>query len=142
MSILGLRRASGRALVPLDHRCREPALNHRQERPVRDAAAHAAHQRAMRDRRKVVAEVSIYDFRPPMVTDVPEGLAYRHLGIHPRTESVLIAQQVRLEDRAQHQQRRHLDHAVADARYAEWTLAPIALWYTRLTRESGNPLDQ
>jgi len=83
----------------------------------------------MRDRREVVAEVSIYHLRPPTVTDVPEGLAYRHLGIYPRTEAVLIAQQVRLEDRAQHQQCRHLDHAVADARYAKRTLAPIALRY-------------
>ena len=36
-----------------------------------------------------------------MVGDVPEGLANRHLGVHPRTEAILIAQQVRLEDRAQ-----------------------------------------
>src|SRR3954467_10170924 len=64
-----------------------------------------------------------------MVANVPEGLANRHLGVHPRTEAVLIAQQVRLEDRPQHQQRRHLDHAVADARDAERALAAVALWY-------------
>jgi hypothetical protein len=56
-------------------------------------------------------------------------LANRHLGVHLRTEAVLIAQQVRLEDRPQHQQRRHLDHAVADARDAERALAAVALWY-------------
>jgi hypothetical protein len=64
-----------------------------------------------------------------MVADVPEGLTNRHLGVEPRAEAILIAQQVRLEDRRQHQQRRHLDHAVADARYAEWALTAVTLWY-------------
>ena len=129
VSILRLRRASGRALVTLDHRCCQPALDHGQERPVRDTPAHTAHQRPVRDRREVVAEVSVYHFRPPVVADVPEGLANRHLGVHPRAEAILIAQQVRLEDRPQHQQRRHLDHAVADARYAKRALTAVALWY-------------
>src|SRR5271168_346193 len=129
MSILRLRRASGRALVVLDHRCREPALDHGQERSIRDTSAHAAHQRPVRDRRKIVAEISIYHLCPAMVANVPEGLADCHLGVHLRAEAVLIAQQVRLEDRPQHQQRRHLDHAVADARDAERALAAVALWY-------------
>jgi hypothetical protein len=64
-----------------------------------------------------------------MVADVPEGLANRHLGVHPRAKAILIAQQVRLEDRPQHQQPRHLDHAVADARNAKRALATVALWY-------------
>ncbi|MGH7191072.1 MAG: hypothetical protein ACREF0_18030, partial [Acetobacteraceae bacterium] len=37
--------------------------------------------------------IGVYHFRPAVVTDVPEGLANRHLGIHPRTEAILIAQQ-------------------------------------------------
>src|ERR1700688_1278499 len=102
MSILRLRCASDRALVTLDYRCRETALDHGQERSVHDTPAHTAHQRPVRDRRKIVAEVSVYHLRPSMVADVPEGLANRHLGIHPRTEAILVTQQVRIEDRPQH----------------------------------------
>jgi hypothetical protein len=72
-----------------------------------------------------------------MVANVPEGLANRHLGVHLRAEAVLIAQQVRLEDRPQHQQRRHLDHAVADARDAERALAAVALWYPHAQQGLG-----
>src|SRR5271157_4312105 len=69
ISIPCLRCASGRALVTLDHGCCEPAFNHGQERAVRDTAAHAAHQRPVRDRREVVAEISVYHLRPPTVAD-------------------------------------------------------------------------
>src|SRR3954447_17197453 len=128
MSVLGLRRASGRALVTLDDRCREPALDDGQERPIRNAPAHAAHQGAVRYRREVVAEVSIHHLRVPAVPDMPEGLANCHFGVHLRAEAILVAQQVRFENRAQHQERRHLDHAVADARDPERALAAVALW--------------
>ena len=61
-----------------------------------------------------------------MVLDVPEGLANCHFGVHPRTEAILVTQQVRLEDRAQHQKSRHLDHTVADARNPKRALTPVA----------------
>src|SRR4051794_17656990 len=129
MPVLGLRRASGRALVTLDDRCRKPALDHGEERPIRNAPAYAAHQGAVGYRREVVAEVSIYHFRVPAVPDMPEGLANCHFGVHLRAEAILVAQQVRFEDRAQHQEHRHLDHAVADARDPERALAAVALRY-------------
>src|SRR5260370_31022976 len=96
MSILRFRRASGRALVTLDHRRREPAFDDGQELSVRNAAAHAAHQRSVRNRREVVAEVSVHYLRSPAGCDVPEGFATRHLGVHRTTESILVTQQRRL----------------------------------------------
>ena len=73
-----------------------------------------------------------------MIADVPEGLANRHLGVQPRTEAILIAQQVRLENRGQHQQHRHLDHAVADGWDAKWALTAVALWYPHAQQGLGS----
>src|SRR3972149_2802873 len=52
-----------------------------------------------------------------------------HLGIHARSEAVLLWAKNGFKDRANHQQQRHLRHAVRDRGDAEWTLAAIALGY-------------
>src|SRR5689334_23132443 len=60
---------------------------------------------------------------------VPVDPSESHLGVQPGTEAILLWQQVRLEDGADDQHHRHLDHAVADARNAERSLTSIALRY-------------
>jgi hypothetical protein len=64
-----------------------------------------------------------------MLRHVPIDPSESHLGVQSGTETILLRQQIRLEDGANDQHHRHLDHAVADARDAERPLASIALWY-------------
>ena len=83
----------------------------------------------MRDRGEVVAQVRVHHLPPPMLRYVPIDPSESHLGVQPGAEPILLWQQVRLEDGANDQHSRHLDHAVADARNAERPLASIALRY-------------
>ena len=109
--------ASHPALVALDDRCREPALDDGQDRAHPRCAGHAAHQAAVGYRIEVVAAGQ---HPPPPVR--PWSLTCQKarrtaiLASISGRKPYWFAQQVRLEDRADHQQRRHLDHAVADAR--------------------------
>src|SRR5262249_4332022 len=50
-----------------------------------------------------------------------------HLGAEPGGEAVLLVAEVRLEDRPDDQQHRHLRHAVANGRYAQRALPAVAL---------------
>jgi hypothetical protein len=118
MSILRLRCAPGRALVTLDYRCREPVLDHGQERPVRDTPAHTAHQLrvwipksnggqrplgipCIRDRVVEMAALLVlgpifeadllrnqYGFRPGMDAKMAVRQAFWHVSDHGRTEVV------------------------------------------------------
>jgi site-specific DNA recombinase len=89
MSVLRLRGTSGLTLVTLDHRRRKPAFDHGQEFTIRDPSAHAAHQRRVWNRGKIVAEISVYYLRPSVSRDVPEGFTNRHFGVHSGAESEL-----------------------------------------------------
>jgi hypothetical protein len=82
----------------------------------------------VRNRGEVVAQIRIDDLPLSALRDVPKHLAYGHLGIQFRPEAILVSQHVRLEDGADHQHHRHLDHAVADGRNAERSLPAVALW--------------
>src|SRR5215213_11710702 len=75
-----------------------------------------------------------------MLRHVPVDPTESHLGVQPRTEAILLRQQVRLKDWPNHQQCRHPDHAVGDARKAEWTTASVALWYTHPQEGLGRVL--
>jgi hypothetical protein len=61
-----------------------------------------------------------------MLRLVPVDPSESHLCVQPGTKAVLLWQQVRLEDGANDQHRRHLDHAVADARHAPIELHSVA----------------
>src|SRR4051794_4250576 len=64
-----------------------------------------------------------------MLRHVPVDPSESHLSIQPGAEPILLRQQVSLEDGTNDQHRRHLDHAVTDARDAERPLASVALRY-------------
>jgi hypothetical protein len=61
---------------------------------------------------------------------VPVDPSESHLGTQSGAKSILLGQQVRLEDGANDQHRRHLNHAVPDARHtpSELHSDPIDLW--------------
>src|SRR4051794_10456995 len=119
--------APGAARGTLDHRHLQPALDHGQHRAVRDPSRHAAQQRTVRDAPEVVAQVRVHHLGASAVRDVPVGAADRHLGVEPRTEAVLVRQQVRLEDRLEHDDHRRLHPPIADRGDAERALAAVAL---------------
>jgi hypothetical protein len=58
---------------------------------------------------------------------VPVGAADRHLGVELRAEAVLVRQQVRLEDRLEHDDHGRLHHTIADRGDAKRALAAVAL---------------
>ena len=83
----------------------------------------------MWDRGEVVAQISVHHLLSPVLRHMPEDSTDGHFGIESGTKSILLWQQVRLEDRPDHQHHRHLDHTVADRRDAERSLASVALRY-------------
>src|SRR4051794_41906355 len=64
-----------------------------------------------------------------MVRDVPKSPTDGHLGIHLGSETVLVRQQVRLEDGADHQQRTHLGHTIGNGGKGQAPLAALAFCY-------------
>jgi hypothetical protein len=113
---------------PLHDRNCQPALDDAEQASVGDTAAQASHQRTVRNCREVVAQIRVDDLPPSVLPDVPKHLAYGHLGIQLRPETILVGQHVRLEDRANHQHHRHLDHPVTNGRNAERPLPAVTLW--------------
>jgi len=73
---------------------------------------------------------------------VPINPSESHLGVQPGAETILLRQQVRLEDGANDQHRRHLDHAVPDGRNAQRPLASVALRYPYAQEGLGNVASQ
>jgi len=82
----------------------------------------------MRDRREIVAEISVHYFASIVLRDVKVYPSYRRLCIHPRAKPVLLWQQVRFEDRTYYQHHSGLDYAVFYRLDAQRTLATIAFW--------------
>ena len=115
------------ARCALDGRHPQPRLDDGQHGAVRHPSGHAAHQRAVRDLPEAVAQIGIDPFAAPGARDVPVGPADGHLGVAVRAEPVLIAREIRLEDRLQHYDHRRLHHPVADRGDAERALAAGAL---------------
>ena len=91
------------------HRRRKPALDGVKHMPVGDAPGQAAQQGGVRNRGEIVAQVRVYHLPPPMLRDVPINPSESHLGVQPGAETILLRQQVRLEDGTNDQHRRHLD---------------------------------
>src|SRR3954463_1756480 len=78
---------------------------------------------------EVVLQINVRYFSPSVVRDVPKSPTDGHLGIHPGSETVLVRQQVRLEDGADYQQRSHLGHTIGNGGNAERPLSAVAFRY-------------
>ena len=76
----------------------------------------------MGNRREVVAQVAIDDLVSAMLRDVKEDSTYCQFCIEPRSEAVLLPWQVGFKDGTEHDQHRHLYHAVANRRDFDFTL--------------------
>ena len=122
-----LGRADRPAVGPLHHHHRQPILDEAEQPSIGDPAAQAPHQGTVRDRREVIAQIDVDHLAPSPVPDVPEHPPHGHLGVQSGTEAVLIVQQVRLEDRTDHQHHRHHDRAVTDGGDAQGPASAIAL---------------
>src|SRR5690606_958045 len=79
---------------PLTHRGSEPAFDHRQHLTSGNATRKTPHQRAVRDRGEVIAEISVYHLPPVVLRDVEVRATYCHLRICLRSEPILLRQQV------------------------------------------------
>ena len=123
-------------LVGLFHRCLQPHLDQPQDAAVADPPGHRFHQLGMRDAVEVTGQVRVDHLgmpRPEQPFDLPNGVQ----GAALRAVGVLFRLQVGLEDRLQDQHRRHLHHAIFDARNAHSTLPPHP---NRLRDSSPSPI--
>src|SRR5207245_609257 len=92
------------------------------------SATDTTHQRTVRNRGEIVAEISVHHFASAVLGDVKVCPAHRHLRVHLRTKPVLLRSQVRVKNWTEHQHRGGLDHAVLYRRDAERSLSTIAFW--------------
>ena len=104
----------------------EPLPQQLQHPPVRDALLQQAHQLRLVDAPEVVADVRIQHVvaaaRPLHAQD------FQRLRRAPlRPKPIRRGAEVRLEDRLQHQLRRHLRHSVSDGGNAERPLSAVGL---------------
>ncbi len=76
----------------LHHRGRKPALDDMEHTPIGNAATQAAHQRRVRDRGEVVAQIRVHHLPPPVLRHVPVNPSESYFGVQPRTESILLGQ--------------------------------------------------
>ena len=100
-------------LVLLLDRSFQPHLDQMQHRSIDDSTSQTAHQLRVRDGVEVSAQVGIHHLsmsarQQPM--DMPHGIQRAALG----AVGVLLRRQVGLEDRLQHQHRRHLHDTIFD----------------------------
>jgi hypothetical protein len=111
------------------YRRREPPFEHRQYGTVGYSTGDTPHQRPVRDCRKIVAQIRVYYVPSVVLSDMEVRPANRHLGIHIRTEPVLLRSQVFVEDGTEDQHHGGLDYSVLDSRDAQRSLATIPFWY-------------
>ena len=104
----------------------QPHPDQLQHRPVHDPHAQARHQLVVRNRIEVALQVRVVHRLIPGL-QVTAYLLQRLVRRAPRTEPVGAIQEIRLEDRLQDQQGRHLHHPVAHRRDAQRSQLPIRL---------------
>ena len=110
----------------LHHPCREPQTHQLEHPSVRDASLDELHQLASRDASEVVADVGVQHVVAALRTLLAQGLE-RHRRAAPWPEAVRARKEIRLENRLQHQLRRHLHHPVSHRRDAQWPLLSVCL---------------
>ena len=108
------------------HRRLEPHPNQLQDRAVRDPHAQARLQLVVRNRIEVAFQVRVIHRLIPG-GQVPAYLRQSLVCRAPRTEPIRAIQEIRLENRLQDQQGRHLCHPVPHRRYAQRSQLPILL---------------
>ena len=79
----------------------------------------------MTDASEVVADVGV-EHVMVRLAQLAQGLL-RHQRAPPEPVAVRARKKIRLEDRIQHELRRHLHHPVSDRRNAQWSLLSIGL---------------
>jgi len=126
MTLLASRHAPVASIIPLLHRHLQPALDQGQHVAVTDAACNRLHQRGVRNRIEVLAQIGIHDIGIPIaqrLVNFPHGVLSRT----PRTVAVSAVVEVRLEDRFQNQLGRGLHHTVPSRRDPEGAFAAARL---------------
>jgi site-specific DNA recombinase len=118
------RRCGPPALVGLDHGGLQPLEDQPQHRAVGDPSLQALPQGIMRDRVEVRLQVRVVHLRQPG-GDVLANRIDRLMRVLARTRPIRAVQEVRLEDRLEHQQHRRLHDPVFDRGDAERSLRPI-----------------
>ena len=110
----------------LHHPCREPLPQQLEHPPVRDASADERHQLVVVDASEVVADVGVEHVIAPASAALSQRLE-RHRRTLLRPEAVRARKEIRLEDRLQHELRRHLHHSVSHRRDAQRPLLAVGL---------------
>ena len=123
-----LRRAGDRPRpLALFHNPRfEPLPQELQHPPVRDPSCYEPQQLRLIDAAEVVADVGIEHVVAASGTHHPQRLQCL-CGTSLRPKPVRRGAEVRLEDRLQHQRRRHLHNPISHRRDAKWPPAAIGL---------------
>ena len=117
----------GRAhLAVFHHACPEP-LPYQFEHPtVRDAPCHERHQLAVVDAAEVVANIGVEDM--VAASRATRAQCFERLrGVPFRPKAVRARLKVRLENRFQHERRRHLRHSVPDRGNPQGPLPSVSL---------------
>ena len=100
--------------LALRHHARLKPLPYQLEHPpVRDAPGHEREELAVVDAAEVVTDIGVEDVVPASRATRAQGFQ-RLRGVPPWPEAERARKKVRLEDRLQHQRRRHLRHSVSD----------------------------
>src|SRR6266487_1085531 len=118
-----------RHLAPVFHHPRtQPLPQQLQHTTIRDAPRHEHHQLLVVDASEIIPDVGVEHMICTRGPELPDRLQSAQSPT-PRPEAVRARKKIRLEDRLQHQRRRHLDHTVPHRRNAERPLLPIRLGY-------------
>jgi len=112
-------------ICPLNRRRTQPLLHHRQHLAIADSPADAPHQRPVRNRVEVVAEVSIHHFEQCPLGHVEVRPPDRHFRVHACPEAILLIAEVGLKDRREHDQHRHLHDSISNRRDAQRALPAV-----------------
>jgi hypothetical protein len=113
-------------LAVFHHTRFEPLPDQLQHPPIRDASSDQLHQLVVIDAAEVIADVGVERVMM-LVAELAQGFECHQLTpLGP--VAVRARKKVRLEDRFQHELRRHLDYAVSHRRDAQWPLLSVCLW--------------
>ena len=126
LALLASRHAPPSSIVPLFDGRFQPHLDQMQHMAVHHAAGHRLQQIGVRDRLEILRQIGIHHIGVAVaqgamdLLDGPSSAAARSVAVGFR-------QEIRLEDRLQHQLRRRLDHPVSNRRDAERAFAASGL---------------
>ena len=124
--LLGSGRVRSSPLVGLDDGTLQPHADQPQHRAVGDPSFQTLEQRVMRNRIEVRLQIRVVDLLEPGGDGLADHVD-RLMGIPARTEPEGTVQEVRLEDRLEHQQHRRLDDPVRDRRDTQRSLPAVRL---------------